>query len=172
MILRSLLSPILQKKPLPGFSETLPQLYRFCFLMTRDADKAREAFQSTVREAAFRSSHGELPNDRLWFFAESRRRCLYAMKDDAQPEPAPLAEEVLSTDASARIAQLEPAQLATWISAVPEPQRSALALFYLNEFTYREILSLLDLKVNELATLIAGGRSLFQAWLKTTTDAQ
>ena len=48
------------------------------------------------------------------------------MKDDAQPEPAPLAEEVLSTDASARIAQLEPAQLATWISAVPEPQRSAL----------------------------------------------
>jgi DNA-directed RNA polymerase specialized sigma24 family protein len=62
--------------------------------------------------------------------------------------------------------------LATWVSAVPEPQRSALALFYLNEFTYREILSLLDLKVNELATLIARGRSLFQAWLKTTTDAE
>jgi DNA-directed RNA polymerase specialized sigma24 family protein len=172
MISRSLLSPILQKKPLPGFSETLPQLYRFCFLMTRDADLAREAFQSTVREAAFRSSHGELPNDRLWFFAESRRRCLYAMKDNVRPESAPLAEEGLSTDANARIAQLEPAQLAIWISAVPEPRRSALALFYLNEFTCREILSLLDLKVNELATLIAGGRSQFQAWLKTTTDAE
>jgi len=171
MVSRPLSNPILQKKPLPGFSETLPQLYRFCFLMTHDVDKAREAFQSTVREAAFRSAHGELPNDRLWFFAESRRRCLYAMKDDVQLEPAPLTEEVLSTDANARIAQLEPAQLAIWISAAPELQRSALALFYLNEFTYREILSLLDLKVNKLATLIAGGRSLFQAWLKTTTDA-
>ena len=93
------------------------------------------------------------------------------MKDDVQPEPAPLTEEVLSTDANARIVQLEPAQLAIWISAAPELQRSALALFYLNEFTYREILSLLDLKVNELATLIARGRSQFQAWLKTTTDA-
>ena len=171
MVSRPLSNPILQKKPLPGFSETLPQLYRFCFLMTHDVDKAREAFQSTVREAAFRSAHGELPNDRLWFFAESRRRCLYAMKDDVQPEPAPLTEEVLSTDANARIAQLEPAQLAIWISAAPELQRSALALFYLNEFTYREILSLLDLKVNELATLIARGRFQFQAWLKTTTDA-
>ncbi|MEP6709250.1 MAG: hypothetical protein ABJB32_03860 [Verrucomicrobiota bacterium] len=140
--------------------------------MTGDADKAREAFQSTVREAAFRSSHGDLPNDRLWFFAESRRRCLYAMKDDVQPEPAPRAEEVLSTDAKARIAQLEPAQLAAWISAAPEPQRSALALFYLNEFPYRKILSLLDLKVNELAMLIAQGRSQFQAWLKATTDAE
>ena len=139
--------------------------------MTHDVDKAREAFQSTVREAAFLSSHGELPNDRLWFFAESRRRCLYATKNDVQPEPAPLTEEVLSTHANARIAQLEPAQLAIWISAAPELQRSALALFYLNEFTYREILSLLDLKVNELATLIAHGRSQFQAWLKTTTDA-
>ncbi len=172
MISRSLLSPILQKKPLHDFSETLPQLYRFCFLMTHDVDKAREAFQSTVREAAFRSSHGELPNDRLWFFAESRRRCLYAIQNDVRPEPAPLAEEALSTDANARIAQLEPAQLAAWISTAPEPQRSALALFYLNEFTYREILSLLDLTVNELATLIARGRSQFQAWLKTTTDAE
>jgi DNA-directed RNA polymerase specialized sigma24 family protein len=172
MISRTLSNPILQKKPLPSFSETLPQLYRFCFLMTRDADKAREVFQSTVREAAFRSSYGELPNDRLWLFAESRRRCLYAMKDNVQPEPVPLGEEVLSTDANARIAQLGPGQLATWISAAPEPQRSALALFYLNEFTYREILSLLDLKVNDLAMLIARGRSQFQAWLKTTTDAE
>ena len=172
MISRSLPNPILQKKPLPGLSETLPQLYRFCFLITGDANKAREAFQSTVREAAFRSSHGELPNDRLWFFAESRRRCLYAIEDDVQPEPAPPAEEVLSTDANARIAQLEPAELATWISAAPEPQRSALALFYLNEFTYRAILSLLDLKLNELAMLIARGRSQFQAWLKAATDAE
>ena len=38
------------------------------------------------------------------------------------------------SDAAARVAQLEPDQLAAWISAAPEPQRSALAFFYLNEF--------------------------------------
>ncbi len=36
-----------------------------------------------------------------------------------------------------QIEQLEPDQLAVWISAAPEPQRSALALFYLDEFSLR-----------------------------------
>jgi len=36
-------------------------------------------------------------------------------------------------------------QLAIWISAATDPQRSALALFYLDEFDYREILDIAEL---------------------------
>ena len=80
-------------------------------------------------------------------------------------------EEAISPDAAARVAQLDPAQLAAWISAAPEPQRSALAFFYLNEFSHREMQNLLDVKMNELASLISHGRSQFQAWLNTVTEA-
>ena len=80
-------------------------------------------------------------------------------------------EEPIAPDAAARVAQLEPDQLAAWISAAPEPQRSALAFFYLNEFSHREMQNLLDVKMNELASLISHGRSQFQAWLNTVTEA-
>ena len=138
--------------------------------MTGDAGKALAAYQNTVREAALLAARGQLPADRLWSFHEARHQCLELSKNDVKPESSTMAEEPISPDAAARVAQLEPDQLAAWIAAAPEPQRSALAFFYLNEFSHREMQNLLDVKMNELASLISHGRSQFQAWLNTVTQ--
>ena len=50
-------------------------------------------------------------------------------------------------------------------------ERSALALFYLDEFTHRELLSVTELKPPELAKLLGAGRRQFQAWLDSTLPA-
>ena len=150
-------------------NENLPQLYRFCYLMTGDAAKAQEAFQGTLRDAALRAAQGEPAPDRLWFFRDARWRCIEATESGLQAEPLPVDEEEVSPSASAQIAQLLPEQLAVWISAAPEPQRSALATFYLDEFTPREMMKLLDLKAGEISELIHTARRQFQAWLNATT---
>lgn len=139
--------------------------------MTGDAARALQAFQNTLREAALLASRGQLPSDRLWSFHEARHQCLALSKNDPQPEATRIQEEPISSDAAGRVARLEPDQLAAWIATAHEPQRSALAFFYLNEFTHREMQNLLDVKMNELAQLISHGRSQFQAWLNTVTDA-
>ena len=150
-------------------TKNLPQLYRFCFLMTGDAAKAQEAFQDTVREAAVRSARDEPPPDRLWFFRDARWRCLAVTEEGLQAEPGMLEEAEISPVAPMQIEQLEPDQLGVWISAAPEPQRSALALFYLDEFSLGELLSLLEIKANEFAALVSSARRQFQAWLDATT---
>jgi DNA-directed RNA polymerase specialized sigma24 family protein len=162
----------LEKEGAQGFSQRLPQLYRYCFLMTGDPARALEAFQNTLREAALLASRGQLPADRLWSFHEARHRCLVLTPGVKQRESTSLPEEPIAPDAAARVAQLEPEQLGGWIAAAPEPQRSALAYFYLNEFTHREMQNLLDVKMSELASLISHGRSQFQAWLNTVTEAR
>ncbi len=139
--------------------------------MTGDTAKALQAFQNTLREAALLASRGQLPADRLWSFHEARHQCLIITKNDVQAESAAMPEEPISTDAATRVAQLDADQLGAWISAASEPKRSALAFFYLNEFSHREMQNLLDLKMNELASLISHGRSQFQAWLNTVTEA-
>jgi DNA-directed RNA polymerase specialized sigma24 family protein len=63
------------------------------------------------------------------------------------------------------VERLDSAQLAIWISAAPDPQRSALALFYLDEFDYAEILDIAELKLGELSRFLAQGRRQLQAWL-------
>ena len=125
-------------------TKNLPQLYRFCFLMTGAVAKAQTAFQETVSEAATRTAADEPPPDRLWFFRQARDRCLAVTEEGIQAEPGMLDEVEISPEAPAQITTLTPEQLAVWISAAPEPQRSALALFYLDEFTLPELLSLLQ----------------------------
>jgi DNA-directed RNA polymerase specialized sigma24 family protein len=137
--------------------------------MTGDASKAQEAFQDTVREAALRSARDEPPPDRLWFFRDARWRCIAVSDQGLQAEPGMLEEAEISPVAPMQIEQLDPDQLAVWISTAPEPQRSALALFYLDEFSLREILALLEIKAGELSELISSGRRQFQAWLDATT---
>jgi len=152
-------------------ARTLPQLYRFCFLMTGDAAKAQEVFQDTLREAAFHSANQEPPPDRYWFFRQARWRCLDVTAQGVQPEVLESNLADVSEHAPEQIGQLDPERLAIWISAAPDPQRSALALFYLDEFSYREIMSMLELKLGELAHAIAFGRREFQAWLNAAVPA-
>ena len=133
--------------------------------MLGDSRTAQEVFETTLREAALRAAHGELPNQRFWLFRDARWRCLEASETDLQAEPLEIKEHEMTPEALSQIKQLEPTQLAIWISGAPDPQRSALALFFLDEFDYREILKLTELKISELSRLLAGGRRQFQAWL-------
>jgi DNA-directed RNA polymerase specialized sigma24 family protein len=133
--------------------------------MLGDSRKAQEIFHTTLREAALRAAHGELPNEPFWLFRDARSRCLEASETDLQPEPLEIDEHDIASGAASQIEQLEPAQLAVWISSAPDPQRTALAFFYLDEFDYREILDLAELKLSELSRFLAQARRQLQAWL-------
>ena len=51
---------------------------------------------------------------------------------------------------------------------LPEPERSALALFYLDFFTIAEIAELLKMNVETLAETLAAARGLLEQSLRTT----
>lgn len=148
--------------------QDLLQLYRFCFLMVADAAKAQEIFHATLREAAQLAADAEPPRDRLWFFRNARWRCLEAGEQGLQAEEVDFEQGELAEWAPSQIQKLEPEQFATWVAAAPDPQRTALALFYLNEFSYRDLLSATELKPTELSKLLGNGRREFQAWLDAT----
>jgi DNA-directed RNA polymerase specialized sigma24 family protein len=153
-------------------NQNFSQLYRFCFLMLGDAAKAQEVFESIMHDAALRAAQGELPKDRLWLYNDARWRCLEASEAGLQAEAVEMEEHEIAATAPRQIGQLDPIQLAVWISAAPDPQRSALALYYLDEFNHDELLTLTDLKTAELAKLIANGRQEFQAWLNATVPPE
>ncbi len=136
--------------------------------MTGDARKAQEVFHASLREAAERSAHGEIPRDPFWLFRDARWRCLEASEQGLQAEDVEIEEHEPAPWAESQINKLECNQLAIWISGAPDPQRTALALFYLDEFNYRDLLTLTELKSDELAKEISNGRQQFQAWLDTT----
>lgn len=136
--------------------------------MTGDAARAQEIFQATMHDATLRAAEGNMPKNRSWLFRDARDRCLEASEAGLQPEEIEMEEHEIDPLAPEQVRKLEPAQLAIWISGAPEPQRSALALFYLGEFDHGELLALTELKTPELGKLVGEGRQQFQAWLNAT----
>jgi DNA-directed RNA polymerase specialized sigma24 family protein len=136
--------------------------------MLGDAAKALEVFDTVMHDAALRAAAGEMPKDRLWLFRDARDRCLEISEAGLQPEEMEMEEHPVDPNAAVQIAKLEPTQLAIWISGAPDPQRSALALFYLDEFAHEDILAITELKTNELAKFLSNARQQFQAWLNAT----
>lgn len=136
--------------------------------MTGDARKAQEVFHASLREAAQLAANGEAPRDPFWLFRDARWRCLEASEQGLQAEDVDLEEHDTAPWAAAQIEQLDSNQLAIWISGAPDPQRTALALFYLDEFTHGDLLTVTELKAEELSKLLSNGRQQFQAWLNTT----
>lgn len=141
--------------------------------MTGDARKAQEVFHATLREAAQRASNGEISNDPFWLYRDARSRCVEADEQGLQAEAGVELEEAdISANAPDQLKKLDMNQLGIWISAAPEPQRTALALFYLGEFDYEEMSRLTKMKVSDLSHLLGQARRQFQAWLNATFPHQ
>lgn len=136
--------------------------------MLGDPARALEVFQAVMHDAALRAAAGEMPKERLWLFRDARGRCLDITEAGLQPEEIELEEHPLDAEAPAQIGRMEPSQLAIWISGAPDPQRTVLALFYLDEFNQDELLALTELKTNEMGKLLGDARQQLQAWLNAT----
>ena len=153
---------------MPDRKENLPQLYRFCVLMMGDTRKAQEVFHAMLRDATLRFSNGERPSDPFWLYRDARNRCLEASERGLQAEDVELPEDDPSPAAPEQVKKLDCNQLAIWISAAPEPQRTALALFYIGEFNHEAICDLAEIKIGDLSKFLGQGRRQFQAWLNAT----
>ena len=140
--------------------------------MTGDARKAQEVFHATLREAASRASNGETTNDPFWLYRDARSRCVEAGEAGIQAEEVELEESDISPNAPDQLKKLDINQLGIWISAAPESQRLALALFYLGEFDYEDLVNVTGLKVGDLSRLLGQARRQFQAWLNATFPEQ
>jgi hypothetical protein len=129
-------------------SEHIQALYRLLLIRTGQRHQAEQALRETLTE--FRQ--GNLPDRDKTDFVDYYRAAL------KMPTPS----EPLQTD------------LAGWPLALhhlPEPQRSAITLFYLEVFSPRVLAELLGLDMVELANLIATARSsLDSQQTKSTID--
>jgi DNA-directed RNA polymerase specialized sigma24 family protein len=95
-----------------------------------------------------------------WLATQIRQRCLRENAGNMQEIPRLLRED--QEGEGGEVLEIEAFIVAQRFSTLPEPERSALALFYLDLFTAEEIAKLLKMELNELGELLARGRTLLE----------
>ena len=156
--------------PIP-YRTHLPAVYRFAFLMTGSAAAAAEVLQDTVEEAE-REGLGDLRSPwqvRRWIFTHARASCRrpHTVAGPVPPSDEHEASFLPAPDTSASVPTLDAAsdscqQLALLFGTLPEAERCASVLFYLYLFTPAELAEVLEIKPDDLGTLLTRGRALLQ----------
>jgi DNA-directed RNA polymerase specialized sigma24 family protein len=148
--LRETLHPAL----LPNAS--LAEFYRYALLLTGNIKTAEQIMADTLAEVEAQLS--ELRHEasrQAWLATRIRQRCLRENAGGGTP-----VRRLLRDEEAGAILRIEAFIVAQHISTLPEPERSALALFYLDLFTNEDIAKLLKLDLDELSETLARAREL------------
>ncbi len=165
--------------PSPVYSQFLPDVYRYAFLVTGSAATATEVLRSTVESASrgLAADARKPGRSKCWLFATAREYCAHPQvlrspdaeapsqtADPAEGTAGDLSEEAapLPTVPGMDDAANAPYRLAAFFAVLPERERSALILFYLFLFDPPELAEVLGIKPAELGPLLHGARSMLQ----------
>jgi DNA-directed RNA polymerase specialized sigma24 family protein len=147
-------------------SATLAEFYRFALLLTGNAKSAEQVMAETLTEVEAQLSQFRNETSRqAWLAARIRERCL-----ENNASAPPIAPRLLRDDSETgekpAVLKIEAFLLAQRFHMLPEPERSALALFYLEFFTVDEIAQLLKMDVELLSDTLGAARQLLQQSLR------
>ena len=147
-------STTLQTSPLPN--STIAEFYRFALLLTGSIRVAEQVMAETLAEVAMHVAQVRSETGRqAWFVQHIRERCL--KNNESAPR---LNRTEAAPGEKPRVLKIEAFLLAQRFHTLPEPERSALALFYLDFFTIAELAELLKMSVETLAETLAAARAL------------
>ena len=146
-------------------SATLAEFFRFALLLTGSSKAAEQVMADTLAEVE--TQLGEFrceTNRQAWLATRIRQRC---QGNHGEASAAPrLLREADDTPKRTEILRIEAYLVAQRFHQLPEPERSALALFYLELFSVEEIAQLLKLKLDQFAETIGRARALLRESLQ------
>jgi DNA-directed RNA polymerase specialized sigma24 family protein len=147
---------------------TLKEFYRLALLLAGDVYSAQQLLATCLADVEAHLDELRSSERRRWWMARRMRQQCLAQGADMDPLPsAPrLIRDTEWNEAAPEVLKIEAYIVAQRFHQLPEPERSALALFYLDLFSTEEITQLLGMSLDELATVLTNARALLQAGLR------
>jgi len=161
-----MLEPALETASLPR--TTLAEFYRFALLLTGHIGSAERIMAETLAGVEAELGSFRHANNRHACLAQRiRERCIEKHGNESEEPATPrLLREQAASDRP-EILEIEAYIIAQHFHSMPEPERSALALFYLELFSPEEIARLMKMTIEVLGDTLARARGLLQQSLRT-----
>src|SRR5437773_167628 len=146
-------------------SQHYEPLYRFALSLTRTEADARDLTQQTFYTWA---TKGHQLRDRSkvksWLFTTLHREFLNIRRRAARFQHVELsdADEDLPAVSPEVVNTLDAALLLEFLGQVKEPYRAALSLFYLEDYSYKEIAAILEVPLGTVRSRISRGLAQLQ----------
>ncbi|HEX8311647.1 MAG TPA: sigma-70 family RNA polymerase sigma factor [Chthoniobacteraceae bacterium] len=149
-------------------SATLAEFYRYALLLTGSSKAAEQVMADTLAEVETQLGDFRCETNRqAWLATRIRDRCLNN-NGGSSSAPRLLRPDESRVGERLEILQIEAYLVAQRFHQLPEPERSALALFYLELFSVAEIAHLLNMRAEKLTDTLASARGMLRDLMKPT----
>lgn len=141
-------------------SEHYEALYRFALSLTRADADAQDLTQHTFYVWAIKGHQlRDLAHVKTWLFTTLHRAFLLARRRQGRFPQQELdeASEHVPSDAPALADQVDASQVLPALARLEDKYQAAVALFYLEEYAYKDIAAILDVTVGTVKSRIARG---------------
>jgi len=141
------------------------ELYRFAFGLTRTEADAKDLTQQTFHIWAMKGNPlRDGSKVKTWLFATLRREFLGLQRNYSHFEYSELSDEDQDVaDVSTELVNsLDAARLIELLKQVKEPYRSAVILFYMEDFSYKEMAGILEVPMTTVQSGISRGLGQLQ----------
>jgi RNA polymerase sigma-70 factor (ECF subfamily) len=164
--------------PVPDFGALVEQhyrrLYQFAYNLTHDEAEASDLTQQTYLKWANKGHQLRDPSKaKTWLFTTLHREFLQARRRSAHfphHDLDAVASE-LPTVASVTIERLDAATVVESLAQINEAYRAPLTLFYLEDYSYKEIAEILNIPVGTVQSRIARGKCQLYKILTETSSS-
>lgn len=141
-------------------------LFRFGMSLTRDVDRASDLVQETFCIWAAKNSQlRDRSKAKTWLFTTLHREFLSQRRRASKFSDEPLDEEraeamVAPEDDAER--QMDGQRAMELLGALEEAYRTPLALFYLQQHSYKEIAEILDIPIGTVMSRLSRGKEMLR----------
>ncbi len=150
-------------------------LYRFAMSLTRSESDAGDLVQETFLTWASKGHQLSDPSKvKSWLFTTLHRTYLMSCRHATRFPEVELtaAEPELPSVEPALVERLDAAELVNLLGQVDAQFQSAVALFYLEDYSYNEIAAVLDVPLGTVKSRIARGLAQLKALVLRNTGAR
>lgn len=157
-----------------GLASLYPRLWRYCLVVTGNADRASDTAQATCERAMVKAEQFTAGTklDR-WVFRIAQRIWLNELRSDAvrrgggmvTVDEIDLPDTGVDTETSVLTRQVLLAAM-----NLPEAQRTTLMLVYVEGYSYREASDILDIPIGTVMSRLASARGLLSKNLRSDRD--
>lgn len=149
-------------------------LYRFALSLARNAADAGDLVQQTFFVWATKG-HGlrESSKAKSWLFTTLYREFLRGRRRDARSvslDGLPAGDGDFPAEEVDRVTRLDAAAVVAALQAVDEVFRAPLTLFYLQELSYQEIATVLEVPIGTVMSRLSRGKAQLRAALSREHD--
>jgi RNA polymerase sigma-70 factor (ECF subfamily) len=155
-------------------SQYYEPLYRFALSLTRAEADARDLTQQTFYIWAVKG-HQQRDDSKAkcWLFTTLRRKCLSVRKKCSHLAASELNDEEFDLAAVSPevVNSLEAERLIELLDQIKEPYRSAITLFYMEEYSCKEMAAILEVPLGTVQSRISRGIGQLQRLILMDADS-